>query len=181
LLQRCLNHQPNSWEKFVDRYLGLVVHVVNHTAQARSLELLAQDQEDLCSEVFLALLNDNLAILRAFRGECSLATYLTVVARRIVVRQLMKQQGQTRLQQAVNMLDQFPVTSDSAESRIQNRDEVHRLLEGLDDRDAEVIRMYHLEGRSYQEISSHTGMPENSIGPTLSRARARMKESGSHD
>ena len=79
LLQRCLNHQPNSWEKFVDRYLGLVVHVVNHTAQARSLDLSAQDKEDLCSEVFLGLLNNDLAILRAFRGECSLATYLTVV------------------------------------------------------------------------------------------------------
>lgn len=181
LLQRCLNHQPNSWDKFVDRYLGLVVHVVNHTAQARSLEVSAQDKEDLCSEVFLALLDDNLSILRAFRGECSLATYLTVVARRIVVRQLTKQQGQTPLRQAVNSLDEYPRATDSEESRIQNRDEVHRLLEGLDDRDAEVIRMYHLEGRSYQEISSHTGMPENSIGPTLSRARARMKQSGSRE
>jgi RNA polymerase sigma-70 factor (ECF subfamily) len=186
LLQRCLNHQPNSWEKFVDRYLGLVVHVVNHTAQVRSLVLAPQDKEDLCSEVFLALLKDDLAILRAFRGECSLATYLTVVARRIVVRQLAKQQGQTRLRQAVDSMDEYPqgtgpTVAGSMESRIQDQDQVQRLLEGLDDRDAQVIRMFHLEGRSYEEISSHTGISENSIGPTLSRARARMKQSGSRD
>ena len=179
LLQRCLNYQPNSWEKFVDRYLGLVVHVVNHTAQARSLQLAEQDREDLCAEVFLGLLQNDLAALRAFRGECSLATYLTVVARRIVIRKLNKQQGQTRLQQAVDSMDQLPHAAGSAEVRISDRDEVQRLLEGLDDRDAEVIRMYHLEGRSYHEISSRTGMPENSIGPTLSRARARMRQSGS--
>ena len=180
LLQRCLNHQPHSWEKFVDRYLGLVVHVVNHTAQSRSLDLSAQDREDLCSEVFLALLKEDMAVLRAFRGECSLATYLTVVARRIVVRQLTKQQGQNRLRQAVESMDAYS-QEEAEESRIQDREEVDRLLQGLDDRDAEVIRMYHLEGRSYQEISSHTGMPENSIGPTLSRARARLKQSGSHE
>ncbi len=179
LLQRCLNRQPNSWEKFVDRFLGLVVHVVNHTAQARSLDLSSADQEDLCSEVFLALLQDDLAVLRAFRGECSLATYLTVVARRIVVRQLTRQEGQAKLQQAVASIDDHPETNGSDEHRIQNQDEVNRLLEGLDDRDAQVIRMYHLEGYTYGEISSSTGMPENSIGPTLSRARARMKRSGS--
>jgi RNA polymerase sigma-70 factor (ECF subfamily) len=35
--------------------------------------------------------------------------------------------------------------------------------------------MYHLEGKSYREISSVIGMPENSIGPMLSRARAKMR------
>jgi len=35
--------------------------------------------------------------------------------------------------------------------------------------------MYHLEGKSYQEISSAVGMPENSVGPTLSRARSKMR------
>jgi RNA polymerase sigma-70 factor (ECF subfamily) len=41
--------------------------------------------------------------------------------------------------------------------------------------EAEVVRLYHLEGKSYHEISAHVGIPENSIGPTLSRARARMR------
>jgi RNA polymerase sigma-70 factor (ECF subfamily) len=38
--------------------------------------------------------------------------------------------------------------------------------------------MYHLEGKSYQEISQVVGMPENSIGPILSRARHRMRRAG---
>ena len=64
------------------------------------------------------------------------------------------------------------------EQRISDRDEVAQLLSGLDAWEAEVVKMYHLEGRSYQEISSHIGMPENSIGPTLSRARAKLRRAG---
>jgi RNA polymerase sigma-70 factor (ECF subfamily) len=38
--------------------------------------------------------------------------------------------------------------------------------------------MYHLEGKSYQEISRLVGIPENSVGPTLSRAREKMRRAG---
>jgi RNA polymerase sigma-70 factor (ECF subfamily) len=69
-------------------------------------------------------------------------------------------------------------TEDDPELRISNREQVEQLLSGLHGQEAEVVRMYHLEGKTYQEISSDTGMPENSVGPTLSRARAKMRRAG---
>jgi len=54
-------------------------------------------------------------------------------------------------------------------------------LEELDEAEAEVVRLYHLEGKSYREISARIGMPENSIGPTLSRAREKMRRPRSLD
>jgi RNA polymerase sigma-70 factor (ECF subfamily) len=65
--------------------------------------------------------------------------------------------------------------SSAAEERITNREEVERLMRGLTGAEADVVRLYHLEGKSYHEISSAVGMPENSIGPTLSRARAKLR------
>ena len=64
------------------------------------------------------------------------------------------------------------------EERISNREEVELLLQGLNEAEADVVRMYHLEGKSYREISSQVGMPENSVGPTLTRAREKMKRAG---
>jgi len=52
LLQPCLARKAGSWEAFVDRFLGLVVHVINHTAQSRSIRLRVDDAEDLAAEVF---------------------------------------------------------------------------------------------------------------------------------
>jgi RNA polymerase sigma-70 factor (ECF subfamily) len=173
LLERCLKRKPRAWEDFVDRFLGLVLHVIKHTAQARGIRLSPQDRDDLCAEVFLHLLKDDFAILRHFRGQASLATYLTVVARRIIVRRLLAMQSQSTLSQ--NLPSEPAASTPPPETRLANREEAQRLLSQLDGVEAEVVRLFHLEGKSYQEISQATGIPENSIGPILSRARAKLR------
>ncbi|MBM4000032.1 MAG: sigma-70 family RNA polymerase sigma factor [Planctomycetes bacterium] len=174
LLQRCLTHRPGAWERLVDRFLGLVCHVINHTARCRSIRLSSQDFDDLASEVFLAIVEDDYGVLRRFRGESSLATYLTVVARRVVVRELLRAKSHVHLSEMAADLAVDPHASD-LESRISDREQVEQLLGELDGREADVVRLFHLEGKSYDEISSETGIPTNSVGPTLSRARARMR------
>jgi RNA polymerase sigma-70 factor (ECF subfamily) len=180
LLERCLQRKPRAWEDFVDRFMGLVVHVVNHSASARGIRLTPEDRDDLTSEVFLNLLQDDFAILRHFRGLSSLATYLTVVARRIVVRALLQRKRTSPLgdgsgrQAAEAVADPQQGPSD----RLGDREEVERLLADLQDSEARIVRMYHLEGKSYQEISRAVGVPENSVGPILSRARNKMRRAG---
>ncbi len=180
LLERCLERKPRAWEDFVNRFMGLVVHVINHTAQARSVRLTPEDRDDLCAEVFLEIIKDDFAILRHFRGESSLPTYLTVVTRRIVVKRMMRQRpsaplrGSVARQAARDVADTGP----QPEQRISDREEVARLLEGLGEGESRIVRMYHLEGKSYHEISKVVGVPENSIGPILSRARKKMRSAG---
>lgn len=172
LLDRCLNNKPRAWEDFVDRYMGLVVHVINHTAQCRSLRLSTADREDLTAEVFLAIIDNNMAVLRHFRGQSSLATYLTVIARRVIVRKLVEGRSALPLSE---MVHQAASDDPDAEQRISDQEELQRLLGELRGSEAAVVRMYHLEGKSYQEISRVVGMPENSVGPMLSRARTKLR------
>ncbi|MCH8042397.1 MAG: sigma-70 family RNA polymerase sigma factor [Planctomycetes bacterium] len=173
LLDDCLARKGQSWEKFVDRFMGLVIHVINHTAQSRSIRLTREDRDDLAGEVFLAVIRDDFAILRRFRGDSSLATYLTVISRRVVVRELLKRKSAARL--ADNNMAAASDPSANGEDRIDDREQVERLLEELDGSEERVVRMYHLDGKSYQEISQAIGVPENSIGPTLTRARRKMR------
>ena len=155
--------------------MGLVLHVIDHSAESRSMRLTPDDREDLAADVFLAIIKDNFAVLRNFRGEASLATYLTVVTRRVAVQQLNKRKSTANLSTGAGDAALQAAGSSEAEPelRISDRDEIARLLEELEGTEAVVVRMYHLEGKSYQEISSLVGMPENSIGPTLSRAAKR--------
>jgi len=177
LLDRCLQRKPRAWEDFVDRFLGLVVHVVNHTARARSIRLAGADRDDLSAEVFLAIIKNDFALLRNFRGKSSLATYLTVVARRIVVRELLARMSAAQLVEgsSPHSAQSVPDPHASAEERLGDQEEVERLLGGLRGIEAQVVRMYHLEGKNYHDISVAVGMPENSIGPILSRARNKMR------
>jgi RNA polymerase sigma-70 factor, ECF subfamily len=180
LLQRCLERQPGSWGDFVDRFLGLVVHVVHHTAQSRSIRLNAADVEDLAHEVFVVIFDNDLAVLRRFRGRSSLAPYLTVVARRVVVRELLKRPASASLREAGQQRSSQNETP-GVEQRISDLEEVERLLDLLSGPTAEIVRLYHLDGLSYREISDRTGLAENTIGPTLSRARAKMRQAGKAD
>ena len=177
LIDRCLAHKPHAWEDFVDRFMGLVVHVVNHTAANRSMRLSQSDREDLVSEVFLTLVDNDLAVLRHFRGKSSLATYLTVIARRIVVRTLVAAPAH------VAPLANGDVAESAAgpEARIEDREEVAQLLQTLAGTEADIVRMYHMEGKTYGEISRASGVPENSIGPMLSRARTKLRERAATD
>lgn len=153
--------------------MGLVMHVINHTAQCRSIMLSAGDREDLASEVMLTIVDNDYAVLRQFRGKSSLATYLTVIARRVVVRKMLENQSPTPLGALADQATDDDATS--AEERMTNQEEVERLLAHLEGPEAHVVRMYHLEGKTYQEISRITGMPTNSVGPMLSRVRTRLR------
>ena len=137
LIQRCLARSPRAWEDFVDRFMGLVIHVVNHTAKCRSIRLTREDRDDLASQVFLAIVGEEFAVLQRFRGECSLATYLTVVARRVVVHQLLDRKIAAPLQGSLE--EAVGSDGEEAEQRISDREQVQRLLSGLQETEAAVV------------------------------------------
>ena len=50
------------------------------------------------------------------------------------------------------------------------------LLRRLKGREREIVRLYYLESRTYEEISTETDVPVNTIGAVLSRARKKLRE-----
>ncbi len=179
LLKRCLNREPGSWNDFVDRFLSLIYHTIGYTAHLRSMRLAPEDVEDIAAEVLLRVVADNFKVLREFRKQSSLATYLTVITRRICVNELVRRQkardaikrGESRLTQPDP--DDAPVALKGMESL----EEVEKLLRRLKGPEREIVRLYYLEGRTYEEISTETDVPVNTIGTILSRARKKLRES----
>ena len=55
---------------------------------------------------------------------------------------------------------QWPIPQPVPKKRLTNREEVDQLLAQLDGPEANIVRMYHLEGKTYQEISRIAGMPD---------------------
>jgi RNA polymerase sigma-70 factor, ECF subfamily len=176
LIDRCLRKEPGAWNDFVDRYMGLIYHVIHHAAHARSRALSSEDIEDTAAEILLKIVDDDYGVLRRFKGTSSLPTYLTVIARRITVKDLVRRHreeelGHTNAHRAF-VDDGSP---DGAEA-IVSAEEVERMLEDLSPREAEVVRLYHLKYQNYRQIGKKLGIPENSVGPILAKARKRLRE-----
>lgn len=172
LLSRCLRNEGQSWQEFVDRFMGLVYQVVEHTIQARGFQLDRQDRDDLVANVFVALVEEDFRTLRRFRGESSLATYLTVIARRVAVRDLLRQRMARGKQSS---LSGPKFSQDDFRKHFENADLVRHLLEQLNERESMLVQLYYLSDLKYHEIATKLNLPENSVGPTLARARKKMQ------
>ncbi|MDR3632417.1 MAG: sigma-70 family RNA polymerase sigma factor [Isosphaeraceae bacterium] len=175
LIDRCLRKEPGAWNDFVDRYMGLIYHVIHHVSHARSIALSAADIEDIAAEIFLAIVDDDYGVLKRFNGASALPTYLTVVARRVCVKEVIKRHreaelGHTNAHRAIVGDD----GSGEAEA-IASAEEVERMLEQLADREAEVVRLYHLKYLNYRQIAKQLNIPENSVGPILAKARQNLR------
>ena len=178
LLKRILEKKPGSWNDFVDRFLSLIYHTIHHTAHLRSAKLRAEDVEDIASEVLVALLADDSKALRSFRGQASLSTYLTVIARRTCEHELTRRQS---VRDSIQRGDVQPVTDipkdDAAAAKAMEKlEDVDDLLRQLSGKPREVVRLFYLEGRTYEEISTELDLPVNSIGAVLTRAREKLRE-----
>jgi len=179
LLRRCLAHQPGAWNDFVDRFLGLIYHVVHHTAHLRSAPLRPEDIEDLAAEVLLQIVANDYAVLRQFRGNASLATYLTVIARRVCVQELARRAMAREIQPKVDGIKANHEEAEEAPraaSGLEMLEEVGKLLEKLPAKERKVVRLFYIEGRGYEEIATELNIPVNSIGPILSRAKKKMRQ-----
>jgi RNA polymerase sigma-70 factor (ECF subfamily) len=109
-----------------------------------------------------------------------LATYLTVICRRIVVHEMIRRrmaEEMGHVKSHGSALERAHVAEADASTRIENRELVQRMLDGLPEGEAAIVRMFHLEGKSYHEVSVALNLPENSIGPILSRAREKLRKS----
>ena len=78
-----------------------------------------------------------------------------------------------------NLTETAPDDSPDPERRMMNAEQqqrVHVMLEKLPVKQRRVVRLFHLQGKSYAEISAELQMPIGSIGPTLRRAEAKLRE-----
>jgi RNA polymerase sigma-70 factor, ECF subfamily len=176
LIDRCLRKEPGAWNDFVDRYMGLIYHVIQHAAYARSRLLSSEDVEDIAAEVLLRIVDDDYATLKKFKGISSLPTYLTVIARRIAVRELIKRQRENELGHANAHRAIVDDGSPDEVEAIVTAEEVQRMIDDLPEREAQVVRLYHLKYQNYRQIGKKLGIPENSVGPILAKARKRLRE-----
>ncbi len=175
LLDRCLGHQPKAWNDFVDRYMGLIYHVIHHVAHSRSVPLSDADVEDVAADIFLEIVDDDYKVLRSFKAHSSLPTYLTVIARRVAIRSILQRFREAELGHSTAHRAILEDESRAEVEPIIAAEEVERMLAHLGEREAEVVRLYHLKYLNYRQIGKQLGIPENSVGPILAKARRSLK------
>src|SRR5690606_34297942 len=99
-----------------------------------------------------------------------------VIARRICIREVVKRHREAELGH-VSAHRAMVADDDQADEAepIASAEEVERMLKDLPEREAQVIRLYHLKYLNYRQISKQLNIPDNTVGLILARPRKRLR------
>ena len=170
LVRRCISGDAPAWWEFHDAYSPLLLALARNVL--RALGASPEEAEDVRAGVLEALVASDFRVLRSFRWQCSLETWLRLLVRTSAVRALrrktVKPEDLPLQKPAEAPLDRLL----NEEARGVVREEVNSLPE----RDRRLLAMFFIDGRSYREISEALGLPMGTVATLLSRTRARLRE-----
>jgi RNA polymerase sigma-70 factor (ECF subfamily) len=157
--------QNSAWAELVDRYIRLVHHVVRKTLP----DCPSQDVEDITHDLFESLIKDGYRVLGTIEAPYDLKAWLAISARRRAV-------DFARKRKPSALLLHGSTVAAPDEPATETHRAVSDSLATLNERERQVVQLFYLDGKKYREIAQITGMPMNSISPTLVRAIEKMQK-----
>ncbi len=178
LIARVVAGDPAAADMFVDRFGRFIFCILG-----RSLNLAAQDAQEVFQQVWLRLWEDDYRRLRHWRGEGEFKSYLAILVRHVACDYLRARSKEGSLDHSP---DDFalpkqidPATlepgADEAAAAAELRRATQSALARLSPRDRELITRRHMEGQSYRQIAEEMHLTVNNVGVALSRAEGRLR------
>lgn len=173
LLSRAASGDDTAFEALVREF--------ERPVYAIALDMLGdrEDALDASQEVFVKLWQSR----AKFRGECSVATWVTKLTRNTVCDMLRKRKNHTTesLDGDDDAPREIPDTDTSTDpvasyERRERGDEVRRALASLPRGQSEILILRDINRHSYAEIAELLGIDEGTVKSRLHRARISLKE-----
>jgi RNA polymerase sigma factor (sigma-70 family) len=184
LLSRCIAGDRRAYDTFVKRFSNLIYQSIRNILIIKEVSFSKQDLEDLHNTVFLQLFEDRLKKLRQYQGRngCSLASWIRLVAIRIVLNQLRKKGvdgiswkiKQIRLEDLSDLKE-----GDKGAWALLERSEQERLLQdgirNLYPRDRLFMKLHFERELSIQEVAKTMGLSVQNVYTVKNRTIQRLK------
>lgn len=113
--------------------------------------------------------------LEKFQGNSTLGTWLYRITANTTHNLMRKRFRRDRVKSALTWFNAGRGVAVQS-SRLEARDEAHRILQRLRPDLREVFVLYHYEGLTLQEISEILSKPVSTVGDRLTRARSKLRE-----
>jgi RNA polymerase sigma factor (sigma-70 family) len=185
IVERCLSgSDTDAWEEFVRTYADLIWNAIHRTFACYNFTYHREDAEDLFSSIFLSLIEDDFRKLRQFRGDnnCSLSTWLSVVAGRRTIDFMRQDKGYLTLEPKSEDSDIWETIADvgiPADTMLdgkQFRDLLAREVGLLVPRDRLIYHLIFARGCSAEETAKMLGISSDLVYSRKHRIIQRLKK-----
>lgn len=172
LLARLADGDREAWAELVTQYSPLLMAVAAKVFSGYGQPPRPQDVEDAVADVWKNLLENKQRILRECELKGNFLQVVHVLARHRAIDILRKRRGR----RLVSLEGNAPVAAPEVGDVTATAELVAAATLGLQERERTLVQLFFLQGKKYREIAKLTGIPQNSIGPTLARAMNKMRK-----
>jgi RNA polymerase sigma factor (sigma-70 family) len=182
LISRCRQGVAEAWDELFDRHYGATGRFVNQLSPTLS----AEDVEEICQEVFLAVIRN----LQNFQGHSTLQTWLVRIAankaRDFIEKQRAVKRGGGEMPFSLDAenpetglkLDP-PSSAPGPDGLLLTRERMGLVRDALDtlgDPCREIIELKYFGDLSYEEIAGELQMNPKTVSSRLSKCLDKLEE-----
>lgn len=184
LVRRCADGDDAAWAELFDRYGRFLDHIVRRALTSSRGRLAdANEVADIRDEVVAWMVADDGRVLRTYRGESKLTSWLGVIVGRRARRLARRGAGLRSKTVSLDGLSAEAAThlsleggDDDGSARQRALAQLAQAVEELSERDRLLLRGAFFERRSYAELADEVGVRTDSVGQLLYRAKQRLKK-----
>lgn len=162
-----------AWDRLVLEHNALLKGLARRNFSKYGYQADAAVCEDMCSQIWHQLLMNNRRLLRTCLEEDRLLPMLHTLARNRCIDHIRKFRKLSYSEE--ELLPEAGGAPPEPAPGLRT-DWLLRHIRSLPGRERELIELFYLQDLSYREIHQVSGIPENSIGPTLKRALKRLRK-----
>lgn len=172
-LQQLMRDEPAAWTTLVRDYSGVLIRVAERTFASYGYKPVSQDAEDVVAVVWSNVLANDRRIIRQCLAKGHWLAMLYTLVRNRAVDVMRAHRLQTVPLDETHQPEQE--TDPEPEPPAPPPEQLREALQKLNERERTLVNLFFLQGKKYSEIAGLTGIAQNSIGPTLGRALAKMR------
>lgn len=174
LVQRCLAKEPTAWNEFLANYGRLIFWAIQERLKRVGCPALPSEVDDIFQNVVTSLWEKEK--LRQLRDPETLPAWLVMVAGNAAVNAMKRRAPEDPMdpaKQAFIAAETPAPWGEEAEEEPARRAE--ELLKTLPARDQAALRLHYLHGKKYKDIAELLGIPVNTVGTIISRAKEKLR------
>ncbi|HBC88121.1 MAG TPA: hypothetical protein DCZ94_14315 [Lentisphaeria bacterium] len=176
IIRRLIADDHNAWCALVDTYSGLLLGLARNAFERHGRHASRHDTEDAVTAVWRDLLANDKKLLHSCLERGEILPLLHTLVRNRSVDMMRKRGSDPLVPMDREKTPEVLVLPEVHQDEPPRDSEISLALESLPLKERSCIKLFFLQDRSYREIAELTGMPVNSIGPTIRRALDKLRK-----
>jgi len=175
IIRRLIADDHDAWCELVDSHSGLLLGLARNAFERHGRHASRHDIEDAVTAVWRDILANDKRLLRKCLERGEILPLLHTLVRNRCVDMMRKRGSDPCVPMDRENTPDIPVDAEVHQDESPRDSEISLALESLPLKERSCVRLFFLQDRSYREIAELTGMPMNSIGPTIRRALDKLR------